>query len=333
MFIVIARLDEESEIDAILSGGVSFERIVAPLVFAGLVLGVVSLLLVGYLQPYSRFGYRALLNAATDAGWTARLDPQVFINAGPDFTISADEADPTGRRLKGVFIRRKTAGRRDGGHRHRRRAQPQTRQEDHRAAARRRHDPGRRDAGPSAAAAVRRLHRSRDRGGLGSVASTRRRRGRADPPRAAQRKPPAGRPHSEARASGRTLRPADALPGHTAAAVHGLAPRAGGEARPAGAGDDHWGDRPGRLPPRHHSGEGLRGRGPPRPPGSHGRALRHPGGHHRLAVPVQPATAGRDADLGVRHAAGGVAGTSHQARPLASKGERHGQPVRPISRV
>ena len=108
MFIVIARLDEESEIDAILSGGVSFERIVAPLVAAGMVLGVVSLLLVGYLQPYSRFGYRALLNAATDAGWTARLDPQVFINAGPDFTISADEADPTGRRLKGVFIRRKT---------------------------------------------------------------------------------------------------------------------------------------------------------------------------------------------------------------------------------
>jgi hypothetical protein len=42
MFIVIARLDEESEIDAILSGGVSFERIVAPLVFAGMVLGVVS---------------------------------------------------------------------------------------------------------------------------------------------------------------------------------------------------------------------------------------------------------------------------------------------------
>lgn len=109
MFIVIARLDEESEIDALLSGGVSFERIVAPLVFAGLVLGVVSLLLVGYLQPYSRFGYRAMLNAATDAGWTARLDPQMFINAGPDFTISADEADATGRRLKGVFIRRKTA--------------------------------------------------------------------------------------------------------------------------------------------------------------------------------------------------------------------------------
>jgi lipopolysaccharide export system permease protein len=108
MFIVIARLDEESEIDAILSGGVSFERIVAPLVFAGLVLGAVSLLLVGYLQPYSRFGERALLNAATDAGWTARLDPQVFINAGSDFTISADEADATGRKLKGVFIRRKT---------------------------------------------------------------------------------------------------------------------------------------------------------------------------------------------------------------------------------
>jgi lipopolysaccharide export system permease protein len=108
MFIVIARLDEDSELDALLAGGVSFERIVAPLVVVGVVLGVVSLLLVGYLQPYSRFGYRAVRNAAMEAGWTAQLDPEVFINAGPDFTISADEADAAGRRLKGVFIRRKS---------------------------------------------------------------------------------------------------------------------------------------------------------------------------------------------------------------------------------
>ena len=106
MFIVIARLDEESEIDALLAGGVSFERILAPLLFAGVVLGAGSLLLVGYLQPYSRFGYRAVLNAATDAGWTARLDPQVFLHAGPDFTISADDVDASGRTLRGVFIRR-----------------------------------------------------------------------------------------------------------------------------------------------------------------------------------------------------------------------------------
>ncbi len=106
MFIVIARLGDDSELDAILAGGVSFERLVAPLVFVGVVLGIVSLLLVGFLQPYSRFGYRAVLNAATEAGWTAQLDPQVFINAGPDFTITADEVDATGRGLKGVFIRR-----------------------------------------------------------------------------------------------------------------------------------------------------------------------------------------------------------------------------------
>jgi lipopolysaccharide export system permease protein len=109
MFMVIGRLDEESEIDALLAGGVPFERIVAPLVAAGVVLAMLSLLLSGYLQPYSRFGYRAVLNAATQAGWTARLDPQVFINAGPQFTISADEADATGRSLQGVFIRRKTS--------------------------------------------------------------------------------------------------------------------------------------------------------------------------------------------------------------------------------
>jgi lipopolysaccharide export system permease protein len=107
MFIVIARLDEESEIDAILAGGISFTRLVAPLVAVGVVLGALSILLVGYLQPYSRFGYRAVLNAATDAGWTAQLDPQVFISAGPNFTITADEADAAGRSLRGVFIDRR----------------------------------------------------------------------------------------------------------------------------------------------------------------------------------------------------------------------------------
>ena len=109
MFIVIARLDEESEIGALLAGGVSFTRLVAPLVAAGVVLGAVSILLVGYLQPYSRYGYRAVLNAATDAGWTAQLDPQVFISAGPKFTITADEADAAGRSLRGVFISRRGA--------------------------------------------------------------------------------------------------------------------------------------------------------------------------------------------------------------------------------
>lgn len=108
IFIVIARLGDDSELDAILAGGVSFERIAAPLVFAGVVLAIVSLLLAGFLQPYSRYGYRAVLNAATQAGWTAQLDPQVFINAGSDFTITADEVDATGRQLQGVFIRRVT---------------------------------------------------------------------------------------------------------------------------------------------------------------------------------------------------------------------------------
>lgn len=108
MFIVIARLSDESELDAILAGGVSFERILAPLVLMGVILGAASLLLVGYLQPYARYGYRAVLNAANEAGWTARLDPRVFMSAGPDFTITADDADASGRNLKGVFIRRRS---------------------------------------------------------------------------------------------------------------------------------------------------------------------------------------------------------------------------------
>ena len=106
IFLVVARLGDGNEIDAILASGVSITRFAAPFIGLGLVFMVVSLLLFGFLQPYGRYAYRAVLNAAINAGWNAQLQPEVFVDPGHGFTITADRVSMSGRTLHGVFIRR-----------------------------------------------------------------------------------------------------------------------------------------------------------------------------------------------------------------------------------
>jgi len=109
LFIVITKLDDGSEVEAFLASGVSLSRIAAPYVALGLVLMSVSLVVFGYMQPYSRYAYRAVLHAAVNAGWNGRLHGGAFITDG-DTIMTADMASLEGRRLQHLFIRRPTGG-------------------------------------------------------------------------------------------------------------------------------------------------------------------------------------------------------------------------------
>lgn len=110
IFIIVARMGDGNEIDALLASGVSITRLAMPFIGLGLVFTLVSLALFGFLQPYGRYAYEAVLNAAINAGWNAELQPEVFVDPGHGFTITADQVSMNGRGLKGVFIRRSTTG-------------------------------------------------------------------------------------------------------------------------------------------------------------------------------------------------------------------------------
>jgi lipopolysaccharide export system permease protein len=105
VFLVIARLSDSSEIDALLASGVSISRLTVPFVAVGVVIAVFSVVLLGYIQPYGRYGYNANLNAALYSGWDARLQPKTFISPENGQVLTAERADPAGRTLRGVFIR------------------------------------------------------------------------------------------------------------------------------------------------------------------------------------------------------------------------------------
>jgi lipopolysaccharide export system permease protein len=106
LFLVVSRMNQDSEIDALLANGVSLSRMAVPYVGLGLILMVISLIVFGLLQPYSRYAYRAVLHTAENAGWNGELPSQTIISPGDNMTMTADVADPAGRRLTRVFIRR-----------------------------------------------------------------------------------------------------------------------------------------------------------------------------------------------------------------------------------
>lgn len=105
LFIVITKLSDGSEIDALLASGQSLERIAAPFLAVGVFLSVFSLGVFGYMQPYSRYAYRAVMHAAINAGWNGRLAGGAFIDDKGSL-MTADSADLAGQRLTRVFIRR-----------------------------------------------------------------------------------------------------------------------------------------------------------------------------------------------------------------------------------
>lgn len=104
MFIVVSRLADEAELDAMMATGVSLRRVEAPFIAIALAMTLVSLALYGFLQPYSRYAYRAILNAVQEAGWTGDVPRGVFVDAGDGMTLFAESVDGTGRQMSGVFI-------------------------------------------------------------------------------------------------------------------------------------------------------------------------------------------------------------------------------------
>ena len=106
LFVVINGLSKSSEVDAILASGTSLGRFTAPFVGLGVLLTVVSLVLFGFVQPYSRYAYHAVLQAAENAGWNGEVRPKALLTTGSDILLTADRVDASGRHLERVLIRR-----------------------------------------------------------------------------------------------------------------------------------------------------------------------------------------------------------------------------------
>jgi lipopolysaccharide export system permease protein len=110
MFIVVARLADDGELEAMMTAGHSLRRIEVPFISLAVLLSMISLALYGFLQPYTRYAYRAILNMVKESGWSGDVPQGVFVDAGKGMTLFADAVDASGQRLTRLFIHEKLFG-------------------------------------------------------------------------------------------------------------------------------------------------------------------------------------------------------------------------------
>jgi len=103
VLLAFRKLSSQSELDAIQSSGIGLSRFIRSAVILGLLMMMVNLILVGYLQPFSRYAYRALLFNVTSGVLESGIGEGVFMDLPNSYTLRVQESRGAGRELYGVF--------------------------------------------------------------------------------------------------------------------------------------------------------------------------------------------------------------------------------------
>ncbi len=103
IFLSMSRFHHDSEFDALLAAGISPSRFARPFIAASVVLALVSLGVFGYAQPYTRYGYRAIMHLVMNIPWNAQIPEMSFSRVEKDATVTADRTSASGE-LEKVFV-------------------------------------------------------------------------------------------------------------------------------------------------------------------------------------------------------------------------------------
>jgi lipopolysaccharide export system permease protein len=105
VLLTFRRLQRDSELVVMAAAGRSLARLLVPALALALVMTVLAALIVGWLAPHARYGYRALKAQVAEASLTAAVLGGTFINAqGVTFFAEQAEQADDGLRLAKVFV-------------------------------------------------------------------------------------------------------------------------------------------------------------------------------------------------------------------------------------
>lgn len=110
LMLLVARLDDHLELEAMLAAGLSLGRIAAPLAGFGVFVALAGLAVGGWLEPIGRHGFNSLKAEAINAGRIGALPPRAFHQPADGLAITFDRRDADGR-IGGAFVWQRT---RDG---------------------------------------------------------------------------------------------------------------------------------------------------------------------------------------------------------------------------
>ena len=104
VLMAIIRLREDSELDALYSGGISLYRIARPIFTLACLFTVIGAFVIGVMQPYARYGYKNLMHLAGYGSWYNILESGAFLTGIDDYTMTVGSISPDGLALTDVFF-------------------------------------------------------------------------------------------------------------------------------------------------------------------------------------------------------------------------------------
>lgn len=106
VLLIFNKLHRDSEMAVINAAGVGLHRLLVPVMGLALVLTMIAAIIFSYMQPYSRYAYRALVNAVVHASLSAAVEAGTFVRV-EDMTFMAEQASADGHRLGRIFVHEK----------------------------------------------------------------------------------------------------------------------------------------------------------------------------------------------------------------------------------
>ncbi|UTW56613.1 LPS export ABC transporter permease LptF [Kordiimonas sp. SCSIO 12610] len=105
--IAFRKISMSSEYDAMTNAGISLFRLARPAFMLALFLLVVNTILVGWVQPYSRYAYEGLVFDLRSGALGASIRVGEFVEFGDKMVLRIEESNDQGAELKGIFMERR----------------------------------------------------------------------------------------------------------------------------------------------------------------------------------------------------------------------------------
>lgn len=98
-----SRLSKDNEIDVIMATGTGLHRLARPVIVLSFLLGLVSLFIVGWMQPHTRYAYRSVLFDVKNVEVFYLAEEGVFMQAGTR-TFILDRLDRSTSTFNNIFL-------------------------------------------------------------------------------------------------------------------------------------------------------------------------------------------------------------------------------------
>lgn len=99
------RMSSDSELDAMRASGISLRRLMVPIMALTFVLVVLSSYVMGFLQPHTRWAYRALVHVVVETAWDSAIERGAFFTGFGGKTILIGDISDGGKKLSQVFVK------------------------------------------------------------------------------------------------------------------------------------------------------------------------------------------------------------------------------------